>query len=183
MPAVLPPIPWPRYPGLQNSLALPPHDRGPGSHPGDVHPHGAVTGKGLADLIRERFGVRITFYAMAGLFIGNLGNIMSEFAGVAASMELFGVTKYLSLPWRRCSPGGWCCAGPTRWWSEFSWPPASSISVTSFPAIWLTRTGGRSPGKLIIPSFSFDSTYVVIVVGLIGTTIAPGCSSTSNRPR
>ena len=59
---------------------------------------GAVTGKGLADLIRERFGVRIAFYAMVGLFLGNLGNIMSEFAGVAASMELFGVTKYISLP-------------------------------------------------------------------------------------
>ena len=62
---------------------------------------GAVTGKGLADLIRERFGVRIAFYAMAGLFLGNLGNIMSEFAGVAASMELFGVTKYICA-----APGG-----------------------------------------------------------------------------
>ena len=59
---------------------------------------GAVTGKGLADLVRERFGVKITFYAMVGLLLGNLGNIMSEFAGVAASMELFGVSKYISLP-------------------------------------------------------------------------------------
>ncbi|MDP3426960.1 MAG: divalent metal cation transporter, partial [Humidesulfovibrio sp.] len=59
---------------------------------------GAVTGKGLADLIRESFGVKITFYVMIALFLTNMGNTVSEFAGIAASMELFGISKYLSVP-------------------------------------------------------------------------------------
>src|SRR5512133_283344 len=59
---------------------------------------GVVSGKGLSDLIRERFGAKITFYLMIVLFLANLGNTISEFAGVAASLEIFGISKYLSVP-------------------------------------------------------------------------------------
>src|SRR5512134_86207 len=59
---------------------------------------GAVTGKGLSDLIREEFGLRITFLMMAVLVVVNLTNVMSEFAGVASSLELFGISKYISVP-------------------------------------------------------------------------------------
>ena len=59
---------------------------------------GAVTGKGLADLIREHFGAKVTFYAMVALLVTNLGNTMSEFSGVAASLEIFGISKYISVP-------------------------------------------------------------------------------------
>ena len=59
---------------------------------------GVVSGKGLSDLIRERFGARATFYLMIALFLTNLGNVFSNFAGVAASMEIFGVSKYVSVP-------------------------------------------------------------------------------------
>ena len=59
---------------------------------------GAVTGKGLADLIRENFGVRLTFLVMIGLLVANLANTMAEFSGVAASCEIFGITKYISVP-------------------------------------------------------------------------------------
>ena len=59
---------------------------------------GAVTGKGLADLIRENFGVKITFFIMIGLLLANLFVTISEFAGVAASGELFGVTRYILVP-------------------------------------------------------------------------------------
>ena len=134
---------------------------------------GAVTGKGLADLIRERFGVRITFYAMAGLFLGNLGNIMSEFAGVAASMELFGVTKYISLP----------LAALFTWWLVLRWSykvvervflAACLIYFSYIFSGYLAHPNwGMVAKELVIPSFSFDKSYVVIVVGLIGTTIAP----------
>ncbi len=134
---------------------------------------GAVTGKGLADLIRERFGVRITFYAMAGLFLGNLGNIMSEFAGVAASMELFGVSKYVSLP----------LAGLFTWWLVLRWSykvvervflAACLIYFSYIFSGYLAHPNwGMVAKELVVPSFSFDSSYVVIVVGLIGTTIAP----------
>jgi NRAMP (natural resistance-associated macrophage protein)-like metal ion transporter len=59
---------------------------------------GVVSGKGLSDLIRERFGAKITFYLMIVLLLANLSNTFSEFAGIAASMEIFGVSKYISVP-------------------------------------------------------------------------------------
>src|SRR3984893_7815014 len=59
---------------------------------------GAVTGKGLSDLIREEFGLRITFFVMALLVLVNLTNVMSEFAGIASSLGLFNVSKYISVP-------------------------------------------------------------------------------------
>src|SRR5437868_15098151 len=59
---------------------------------------GAVTGKGLSDLIREEFGLRTTFFMMIALVATNFGNVVAEFAGVASSMELFGISKYISVP-------------------------------------------------------------------------------------
>jgi len=59
---------------------------------------GVVSGKGLSDLIRERFGAKITFYLMIILLLANLGNTLCEFAGIAASMEIFGISKYISVP-------------------------------------------------------------------------------------
>src|SRR5262249_12332834 len=59
---------------------------------------GAVTGKGLSDLIREEFGFRITFFMMIGILITNFGNIVAEFAGIAGSLELFGLSKYKTVP-------------------------------------------------------------------------------------
>ena len=134
---------------------------------------GAVTGKGLADLVRERFGVRITFYAMVGLLLGNLGNIMSEFAGVAASMQLFGVSKYISLP----------LAALFTWWLVLRWSykvvervflAACLVYFSYIFSGYLAHPNwGVVAKELVIPSFSFDSSYLVILVGVIGTTIAP----------
>src|ERR1017187_6687706 len=59
---------------------------------------GAVTGKGLSDLIREEFGLRMTFFIMALLVLANMTNVMAEFAGVASSLELFHVSRYISVP-------------------------------------------------------------------------------------
>src|SRR6204780_2844565 len=59
---------------------------------------GAVTGKGLSDLIREEFGFRLTFFVMVALVITNFGNVVAEFAGIASSLELFGVSKYIVVP-------------------------------------------------------------------------------------
>src|ERR1700737_5372388 len=59
---------------------------------------GAVTGKGLSDLIREEFGLRITFVTMIVLVLANLTNMMADFAGVASSLELFGISRYISVP-------------------------------------------------------------------------------------
>ena len=59
---------------------------------------GVVSGKGLSDLIRERFGVKLTFYLMILLVLTNLGNTLAEFAGIAASLEIFGLSRYLTVP-------------------------------------------------------------------------------------
>src|SRR5215203_6876847 len=59
---------------------------------------GAVTGKGLSDLIREEFGFRVTFLLMLALVVTNFGNVMAEFAGVASSLQLFHIPKYVSVP-------------------------------------------------------------------------------------
>src|SRR5579862_4199750 len=59
---------------------------------------GAVTGKGLSDLIREEFGFRATFWLMLALIVTNFGNIVAEFAGVASSLELFGLSRYVVVP-------------------------------------------------------------------------------------
>src|SRR6202171_2847074 len=59
---------------------------------------GAVTGKGLSDLIREEFGFRVTFFLMVALVITNFGNVVAEFAGVASSLELFGISRYIVVP-------------------------------------------------------------------------------------
>src|ERR1700745_336592 len=59
---------------------------------------GAVTGKGLSDLIREEFGLRITFLLMGVLVLANMTNVMAEFAGVASSLELFHISRYISVP-------------------------------------------------------------------------------------
>src|SRR6516164_11172726 len=59
---------------------------------------GAVTGKGLSDLIREEFGLRVTFFTMVVLGLADLGNIAAEFAGIASGMGIFGISKYLTVP-------------------------------------------------------------------------------------
>src|SRR5207237_10098218 len=59
---------------------------------------GAVTGKGLSDLIREQFGFRVTFFLMLALIVTNFGNVVANFAGVASSLELFGISKYIVVP-------------------------------------------------------------------------------------
>src|ERR1700729_4124113 len=59
---------------------------------------GAITGKGLSDLIREEFGLRITFLMMLGILIINFGNVVTEFIGIATSLELFGLSRYVTVP-------------------------------------------------------------------------------------
>jgi NRAMP (natural resistance-associated macrophage protein)-like metal ion transporter len=59
---------------------------------------GVATGKGLSELIREEYGLRVTFFMMCALVLCNVGDVVSEFAGVASSMELFGISKYVSVP-------------------------------------------------------------------------------------
>ena len=110
---------------------------------------GAVTGKGLADLIRERTGVKWTAFIMLTLLLADLGNTICEFAGVAASMELFGVVKYIAVPLERWASGCWCSRNPINSWKRSFWLLAFCISPT-----WFRDTWRIPPGKKWAASWS-----------------------------
>jgi NRAMP (natural resistance-associated macrophage protein)-like metal ion transporter len=134
---------------------------------------GAVTGKGLADLIRERTGVKWTAFIMLTLLLADLGNTICEFAGVAASMELFGVIKYIAVPLGAL--GIWVLVIRKSYkFVEKVFLAACVLYLTYIISGLMAHPSWREVGReLVIPNFSFDSNYLTILVGVIGTTIAP----------
>ncbi len=134
---------------------------------------GAVTGKGLADLIRERTGVRWTAFIMLTLLLADLGNTVCEFAGVAASMELFGVTKYIAVPLGAL--GIWVLVIRKSYkFVEKVFLAACVLYLTYLVSGYMAHPSWKEVGReLIIPNFSFDSNYLAILLGVIGTTITP----------
>src|SRR6266403_148912 len=137
---------------------------------------GAVTGKGLSDLIREEYGLRITFLMMLGILICNFGNIVTEFAGIAASMELFGVSRYISVPicavivWLIVVKGQYKTVEKVFLAASFFYITYIFAGVLAKPA-WLDAiTATVTPPHLA--AFKQHS-YLYLVVGLVGTTIAP----------
>jgi Mn2+/Fe2+ NRAMP family transporter len=134
---------------------------------------GVVTGKGLADLIRERMGVRVTAIILVLLLFVNLANTVSEFAGVAASMEIFGVSKYISVPiaaiavWLLIVKGSYKAV-------ERVFLVASAIYLAYVASGVIANPNWSEVGQaLVSPSFHLDVGYVTIFVTIIGTTIAP----------
>ena len=137
---------------------------------------GAVTGKGLSDLIREEFGLRVTFFLMIALVVTNFGNVVAEFAGVASSLELFGISKYIVVPlaaivvWLLVVRGTYdsvekiflaasafyVCYIIAGLLAHPDWKTAA-IATVSRP----TQAGIRNYG------------YLYTVIALVGTTIAP----------
>ena len=134
---------------------------------------GAVTGKGLADLIRERTGVKWTAFIMLTLLLADLGNTICEFAGVAASMELFGVVKYIAVPLGAL--GIWVLVLKKSYkFVEKVFLAACVLYLTYLVSGYMAHPSWKEVGReLVIPNFSFDSNYLAILVGVIGTTIAP----------
>jgi len=134
---------------------------------------GVVTGKGFADLIREHFGVRWTFYILLTLLIANLGNTLSEFAGVAASMEIFGVPKYLSVPLTAAFVWWLVVKGSYRR-VEKVFLVASLFYVCYLISGFLATPHWAPVVKAtLIPSWSMDPAYLAMFIGVVGTTIAP----------
>jgi Mn2+/Fe2+ NRAMP family transporter len=137
---------------------------------------GAVTGKGLSDLIREEFGLRITFLMMLGILITNFGNVIAEFAGIAGSMELFGVSKYVSVP--ICAVIVWLIVVKGQYKSvEKVFLAASFFYITYIvggvlakPAWIEAITATVKPPQLA--AFKQES-YLYVMIGVVGTTIAP----------
>jgi Mn2+/Fe2+ NRAMP family transporter len=137
---------------------------------------GAVTGKGLSDLIREEFGFRITFLLMAGLVITNFGNVVAEFAGIAGSLALFGIPIWASVPF--CAALVWLMVVKGSYKSvEKVFLVASFIYLAYIVAGVLAHPDWKAAGMatLMPPSLHLfrSSGYVYMVVGVIGTTIAP----------
>jgi NRAMP (natural resistance-associated macrophage protein)-like metal ion transporter len=134
---------------------------------------GAVTGKGLADLIRENFGARVTFYVMLALLVTNLGNTMAEFAGVASSLGIFGVSKYLSVPlaaafvWLLVVKGTYKTV-------EKVFLVACLFYVSYVISGFLAKPDWALLGRsMVTPTLRFDSAYLYMLIGVVGTTIAP----------
>jgi len=134
---------------------------------------GAVTGKGLADLIRERFGVRWTALVMLALLIANGGVTVSEFVGIAAATELFGIPRFLSVP----------LAAVSIWWLvvKGSYQRVERVFLL-MTVVFLGYVASaflaqpewtKVAAGLVRPSFSFDSAYLFTLVAVVGTTISP----------
>ena len=134
---------------------------------------GAVTGKGFAALIRERFGIRLTALAMLALLIGNVATTFSEFAGIASGMEMFGVSKYVSVPvaalavWLLVVGGSY-----KRVQNVFL--ALSFVFVTYIVAAFLAEPDwGQALHDTVVPQVDGEPAFIALVIAMIGTTIAP----------
>ncbi|MCL4522421.1 MAG: Nramp family divalent metal transporter [Acidobacteria bacterium] len=148
---------------------------------------GAVTGKGLSDLIREEFGFRVTFFVMLAVLVVNQGNVLAEFAGVASAMTLFGVSKYISVPIAALLVWLLVLEGSSRWLEKifmFFCLVYFAYVVSAFFAKphWLIAALNLLPTPVLqyAPGFKqwvspvpFTTAYLLILAGLIGSTIAP----------
>jgi Mn2+/Fe2+ NRAMP family transporter len=137
---------------------------------------GAVTGKGLSDLVREEFGLRITFLMMLGILITNFGNVITEFIGIAGSMGLFGVPKYVSVP--ICAVIVWLIAVKGQYKSvEKVFLAASFFYITYIFAGVLAKPAWLEAMKATVkpPGLAafHQNAYLYMVIGVVGTTIAP----------
>jgi Mn2+/Fe2+ NRAMP family transporter len=134
---------------------------------------GVVTGQGLADLIRERFGVRMTFYLMLCLVVTNFGNAVAEFAGVASAMEIFGVSRYAAVP----------IAAFFVWWlvvkGSYRTVEKIFLGACVFYLAYIVAGVKVAPHwpsllrEVVRPQGTFSTEYLVMLTALVGTTIAP----------
>ncbi len=132
-----------------------------------------ATGKGLADLIRENYGVKVTFYLMFTLLVVNMSNVMAEFAGIAVSLEIFHISKFISVP----------LSAFAVWWLVVKGTYKSVEKVFLFACFFYVAyiisgfiakpDWGEVLRQTVMPSFHWDLSYMVMLVGLVGTTVAP----------
>jgi len=134
---------------------------------------GAVTGKGLSDLIREEFGLRVTFFMMALLVMVNLTNVMSEFAGIASSLELFHISRYITVPLSAAAV--WVLVVQGNYRSvEKIFLFACVLYVTYIFSAFLVRPDWKEAAIYSVrPKLMLDRDYIYILITMVGTTIAP----------
>jgi len=134
---------------------------------------GVVTGKGLSDLIRENFGIRVTFFIMIGLLVANITVTIAEFAGIAAATEVFGISKYIAVPI--------CAILVMSIIIRFNYKKVEKVFLfLAFFYLAYIVSGfmahpdwGEVAKQTVIPTFQFSSYYLVVLIALIGTNITP----------
>lgn len=134
---------------------------------------GAATGRGLLDLIRERFGIGWALFAVSVILIANGGLVVSEFVGISAAAELFGVSKYIAVP----------VAAALLWYlviyGSYAWVEKIFLAMTlvffAYPiaAIMAHPNWGEVAHGAFVPQIKLNSEYIFILVGLLGTTVTP----------
>jgi NRAMP (natural resistance-associated macrophage protein)-like metal ion transporter len=134
---------------------------------------GAVTGKGLSDLIREEFGLRTTFFMMLALIGANLTNVMANFAGVASSLELFGISRYITVPigaylaWTLVVKGSYASV-------ERIFLFATAIYICYIVSGVMVKPDWKEAALYSVrPVLLFDPDYITLMIGMVGTSVAP----------
>ena len=134
---------------------------------------GAVTGKGLSDLIREEFGLRITFIVMTLLVLVNLTNVMSEFAGIASSLELFSISRYFSVP--LAAVAVWLLVVKGKYESVEKIFLGACVFYAAYiiSGILVKPDWKEAAIYSVKPVWLLDPHYIEMLIGMVGTTIAP----------
>jgi Mn2+/Fe2+ NRAMP family transporter len=134
---------------------------------------GAVTGKGLSDLIREEFGLRTTFLMMFVLVLANLTNMMADFAGIAGSLELFHISRYISVPlgaiaiWFLIVKGNYDSVEKIFLW-------ACVVYIAYIISGFLVKPDWKAAAiDSVRPVLMLDPGYITMLIGMVGTSIAP----------
>ncbi|MCS6874868.1 MAG: divalent metal cation transporter [Acidobacteriota bacterium] len=134
---------------------------------------GVVTGQGFADLIREHFGVRWTAFVMLTLLVANTGIIIAEFVGIAQASEIFGISRYISVPLSAAFIW-WLVVRGTGKYVERVFLLMSLIFLSYIISAFMAKPDWVQIGKeFVTPSFRSDTDYLFTVIALIGTTITP----------
>jgi NRAMP (natural resistance-associated macrophage protein)-like metal ion transporter len=134
---------------------------------------GAVTGKGAADLIREQYGVRVTAFAMVCLLLANLGTTLAEFAGVAAGMELLGVTRYVAIPLAALGVGYMVLRGSYKR-VEKVLLVLSLVALSYVITVFVVNPSWEAVLRnAVVPTLKRDPNYILTALAVIGTTITP----------
>jgi Mn2+/Fe2+ NRAMP family transporter len=131
------------------------------------------TGKGLADLIREQFGVRTTAFAMLALFVANSAVTVSEFVGIAAASELFGISRYISVP----------VAAVAVWWivarGNYKFAERTFLALSAVLGVYVIAAIVAKPDwaevarGALIPTIQPERDFILLTIAIIGTTISP----------
>jgi Mn2+/Fe2+ NRAMP family transporter len=135
---------------------------------------GVVTGKGLSDLIRENFGVKITFWISVALIVANLGNVIAEFAGVASSLQIFHVPIALSVPLTAAAV--WLIVLKGTYQTVEKFFLVACVFYVAYPvslAFSHPAWGEVARALVVPPRARWDTSYIGMLIGMVGTTIAP----------